>query len=476
MSFLSIVWKSMRQRMLATTLTILSIGLGVGLVVLILMLREEVEQSFSQRSVGYEMLVGAKGSPLQLVLNTIYGLGAPVGNIPYEYYERIADDRMVRLAVPVTVGDNYRGFRVIGTTPAFFNEFTYLEDRKFEMAEGRVFKGDYEAVVGARAAREAGLKIGDTFTPAHGVSAEEGGEVHEEAKTKVVGIMRETGTPMDRGIYVPLETVWGIHAHEVAESDPRYEGMTKEQIEQMKQLEAMEAAHEEQSAPADSSAEDHDHHDAHDNAAHGDTAHDEHGHDGDHDEIHAATSIPDSLKSVTAIYVTLKNRIVFDRFRRAVLDEPVAQAVIPAMEIMNLFEIVGNINAVLLAIAYVVVLVALAGVLVSIYNTMNERRREIAIMRALGARRRTIFALLVAESAIIAFIGGVVGLLLGHGGMAAAADMMQQQTGLPVAPFILHPFEPLVLVAVVLLGAIAGMLPALKGYRTDVQENLAPVS
>lgn len=480
MSFLAIVWKSMRQRMLATTLTALSIALGVGLVVLILMLREEVEQSFSQRSVGYEMLVGAKGSPLQLVLNTIYGLGAPVGNIPYEYYERIAEDRMVRLAVPVTVGDNYRGFRVIGTVPSFFSEFTYLEDQKFEIAQGSVFQNDYEAVVGARAAREAGLKVGDTFTPAHGVSAEEGGEVHEEAKTKVVGIMRETGTPMDRGIYVPLETIWKIHVHEAAETDPRYEGMTKEQIEQMKQLEAMEAeaAREEQGAEGDSSAEDH-HHAGHDDAAHDDTSHNAgHKHEryiNAHGDVYAA-DVPESLKTVTAIYVSLKNRIVFDRFRRAVLDEPVAQAVIPAMEIMNLFEIVGNVNGVLLAIAYVVVLVALAGVLVSIYNTMNERRREIAIMRALGARRRTIFALLVVESTVIAFIGGVAGLLLGHGGMAAAAGMVQEQTGLPVAPFTVHAFEPLVLAAVVLLGAIAGMLPALKGYRTDVQENLAPVS
>lgn len=467
MNFFAIVWKSIRQRSLATVLTAVSIALGVGLVILILTLREEVERSFSQRSVGYEMLVGAKGSPLQLVLNTVYGIGAPVGNIPYSYYERIASDRMVRLAVPVAVGDMYRGFRVVGTLPSFFTEFTYQRDLRFELAEGSVFKEGLQAVLGARAARETGLKIGDTFTPAHGVSAEEGGEVHEHARTTVVGIMRETGTPMDRGIYVPLETVWQIHADELAGSDPRYEGMTEEQIAQMKQLEAMEA---EADTAGERSGEEHAHHHEGDSAAAG-----EEGPDADH-AGHAVSSVPDSLKSVTAVYVSLKNKIVFDRFRRAVLDEPVAQAVIPAMEIKNLFDIVGNINAVLLAIAYMVVLVGLAGVLVSIYNTMNERRREIAIMRALGARRRTIFALVVTESALVALIGGLAGLLLGHIGMIAGGRMVQEQTGLLVDRFAFHSFEPLVLAAVVILGAIAGLLPAIKGYRTDVQRNLSPMS
>ncbi len=463
MSLIAIVWKSMRQRMLATILTALSIALGVGLVTLILMLREEVERSFSQRSVGYEMLIGAKGSPLQLVLNTVYGIGTPTGNIPYGYYQRIASDPMVGLAVPVAIGDHYRGFRVVGTTPAFFKEFTYQRDRHFELADGRVFDKGFEAVLGARAARETGLKIGDTCTPAHGVSAEEGGEVHEHAKTTIVGIMRETGTPMDRGIYVPLETVWEIHADEHAGSDPRYEGMNAEQIAQMKQLEAMEA---------ETASDEHGHaHKADPAGGHGADSE-----EADHAEHEHAATIPDSLKSVTAVYVSLKNKIVFDRFRRAILDEPVAQAVIPAMEIRNLFDIVGNINAILLAIAYVVVLVGLAGVLVSIYTTMNERRREIAIMRALGARRRTIFALLVTESALVALIGGVVGLLLGHIGMIAGAGVVQEQTGLLIERFVFHPFEPLVLAAVVLLGAVAGLVPALKGYRTDVQENLAPIT
>ncbi len=465
MNFFAIVWKSIRQRSLATVLTALSIALGVGLVVLILTLREEVERSFSQRSVGYEMLVGAKGSPLQLVLNTVYGIGAPVGNIPYNYYQRVASDRMVRLAVPVAVGDMYRGFRVVGTLPSFFTEFTYQRDLRFELAEGSAFKEGLQAVLGARAARETGLKIGDTFTPSHGVSAEEGGEVHEHARTTVVGIMRETGTPMDRGIYVPLETVWQIHADELAGSDPRYQGMNEEQIAQMKQLEAMEA---EAGTTGERSGEEHDHHHEGDSAG-------EHGEDADH-AGHAVSSVPDSLKSVTAVYVSLKNKIVFDRFRRAVLDEPVAQAVIPAMEIRNLFDIVGNINAVLLAIAYMVVLVGLAGVLVSIYNTMNERRREIAIMRALGAGRRTIFALVVTESALVALIGGLAGLMLGHIGMIAGGGMVQEQTGLLVDRFAFHSFEPLVLAAVVVLGAIAGLLPAIKGYRTDVQRNLSPMS
>lgn len=446
MSIFAIVWKSIRQRSLGTILTAISIALGTGLVLLILSLREEVERSFSQNSVGYEMLVGAKGSPMQLVLNTIYGLGAPVGNIPYAYYERIASDRMVRLAVPVTVGDNHRGFRVIGTTPAFFNEFNFQKNRRFEIAEGRIFAKEFEAVLGARAAKETGIRVGDTFTPAHGVSAEEGGEEHDDAKTTVVGIMGETGTPMDRGIYITQETVWRIHADESsAGEDPAYSGMTPEQIEQMKQLEAMEG---------------------------GDTA----SHNTATGEDHIEKDVPDSLKTITAIFVNLKNKIVFDRFRRAVLDEPVAQAIIPAMEIRNLFDIIGNINGVLLAIAYIVVLVAMAGVLVSIYNTMNERRREIAIMRALGAQRRTILALVVIESATVAAIGALLGALFSHAAIALGGGLVQQEASIQIERFNIYAFEPLILVAVILLGALAGLIPAVKGYRTDVQENLAPVS
>ena len=256
MNLFKIVIKNMRQRALATWLTTLSVTLGVALTIAILLIRGGMQQRFEQSTLGYEMVVGAKGSPLQLVLNTVFNLDISPGNVSWKLFEQLRDDKRVKFAAPFAVGDNYKGFRIVGTTDAYLKEFDFAEGRKFRLAEGRVFNFDEralkeafeeaaararervarergetpplppprpvhehpetaEAVIGATVAKETGLKIGQTFIAAHGVQDTAATEHHAHNPWTVVGILAPTQTACDRAIYINLDSFYHIEGHEI---------------------------------------------------------------------------------------------------------------------------------------------------------------------------------------------------------------------------------------------------------------------
>lgn len=446
MSILRIVVKNLRQRALATWLTAFSVMLGVALIVAILLIRHGMESRFQQGTLGFEMLVGPKGSPLQLVLNAVYHLDVSQGNIPWGLFEKLRGDPRVKLAVPFAVGDNYQGFRVVGTTDSFFDEFEFEPGRKFVLAEGRVFEFSeeelmhafaeaaarvggkeaghehehehddrtYEAVLGATVAKETGLRVGHTFVASHGLTESPEAKVHGDVAWKVVGILEPTGTANDRAIFINLDSFYHIEGHEIR--DAGKEG-------------------------------------------NGDTATDE-----------------PAPGMISAIVLKLRGQFHALSLQRAINDSPNAMAAFPAAEIRKLFDIVGNIDRVLLAQAILIVIVAGVAIAVSIYNSMSERRREIAILRTLGARRRTIFSIIVLEAVLICSLGAVLGLLGGHVLVALGNALLQQASGFTVAAFQLQTVELIVLGGCVILGALCGLGPAARAYRTDVAENLAPTS
>jgi putative ABC transport system permease protein len=454
MNLLKIVTKNMRQRALATWLTGASVALGVALAVAILLIKQGVQQRFEQGTLGYEMIVGAKGSPLQLVLNTVYNLDVSPGNISWKLFEQLRNDKRVKLAVPFSVGDNYHGFRIVGTTDAFFREFEFEPGRKPELAAGRIFnfnetalraafqeadqrakereakeRGEevkpapepehehasrpFEAVIGATVAQETGLKIGQTFIAAHGVQPTAEAKEHTENPWTVVGILTPTHTACDRGIYINLDSFYHIEGHEIREPTA--------------------AAKEEKDNDPDPGM-------------------------------------------VSSIVLKLQSPIHAFALYRDINDRQDAMAAFPAAEIRKLFDIVGNIDRLLFAQALLILIVAAVAIAVSIYNSMSERRREIAILRALGARRSAIFSIVLLEAVTICLVGAAAGLIGGHLVVAATNEALYRASGFVIPAFHVQTLEWYVLVVAVVLGAMSGLGPALGAYRTDVARNLAPSS
>jgi putative ABC transport system permease protein len=440
MTLLSIVIKNMKQRALATALTTFSVSLGIALASAILLVRNGVQSRFESGYAGYDLIVGPKGSRLQLTLNTVYHLDVSQGNVPWSLYEKLDVDKRVRLAVPFAVGDSYKGHRIVGTIPEFLTEFEFGKGRKFKFAQGRPFRfsehalmhafedaaqrakalregkpppdehdhdhGDnvFEAVLGSEAARLTGLKIGDKFQAAHGVADD--GHEHEELWT-VVGILEPSGTANDRAIFINLDSFYLIKGHE-------------------KGGEQMRGA--------------------------------------------------DELGQVSAIILQMRVPQHAYLLRFQLNELPDVMAVVPELEVRELFKIVGNIDRVLLAQAILIVIVAGIAIAASIYNSINERRREIAILRALGARRVTVFSIIVLEAALVCAMGGLLGLAGGHLVVAGAAGALQQASGFAVSALEFHKIELWLWLGCVILGVVSGLGPAVRAYRTDVAQNLSPTS
>ena len=458
MNLFTIVIKNMRQRALATWLTALSVALGVALTVAIILIRHGMQQRFEQSTLGYEMVVGAKGSPLQLVLNTVFNLDISLGNVSWKLFEELRDDKRVKFAAPFAVGDNYKGFRIIGATDAYLKDFEFAEGQRFRLVEGRVFnfnepalkkafeeaaararervareRGETpppappqhehghpetaEAVIGATVANETGLKIGQTFIAAHGVQDTATSEHHEHNPWTVVGILAPTHTACDRAVYINLDSFYHIEGHEVRET------------------------HEADKKPKEEEK--------------------------DNDP---------EVGQISAIVLKLRSPLDALPLYREINDRTDAMAAFPAAEVRKLFDIVGNVDRVLLAQAILIIIVAGVAIAVSIYNSMSERRREIAILRALGARRQTIFAIVVLEAVMICTLGGVVGILAGHAIVGAANAVLVRASGFQVAVGRFQWTELAILAGCVLLGTLSGLGPAARAYHTEVAKNLAPTS
>jgi putative ABC transport system permease protein len=479
MSLFRIAWRSIERRWLASLLTSLSMALGVALVVSVLLILGIVSDSFRNNSaLGYNMILGAKGGKLQLVLNTVYYLSAPVENIPYTFYQEFlpapqrGDGRdgqyaeLVEFAIPLCLGDYYEGYRVVGTIPAMFDDFVYdaQKGKKYTFAAGRNFRrhtpehGFFEAVIGSVVARDTGLRVGDTFSPTHGPE----GEAHDDFF--VVGILSPSGTPNDRAVFVNMEGFYLLEGHARPE---------KGQVENG----ADDVRPDITAAPSNQT---------HDPAKPGVSKLDEH--------RRHLQPLPIPQREVTAVLLRTVNTLVAPGLQNTINEGAIAQAVMPIAEIYVLFHtIVGPIQWVLLVITMMVCVVSGVSILVSIYNSMSDRRHEIAVMRALGAGRRTVMVIVLLESLLLALAGGCAGWIAGHtliGGLASS--VIEERTGVTIGVFdfapAIKPFESLgvspimnwgistevlLIPGLVLLAVAVGFLPAVAAYRTDVGRALS---
>ena len=402
--------QSIANRKTTAILTILSIALSVFLLLGVEKLRSGAKQSFLQTISGTDLVIGPRSSGTQLLLYSVFHIGNPNNNITLKTLNKLATHRQVKWLVPISLGDSHRGFRVIGTTESYFDHIKTVGDRQLEFILGNRFGKGLQAVIGAKVAQKTGYGIGDGFVVSHGL-----GEVsfskHQQQEFKIVGILKQTGTPIDGSLFVSLQSIEAMH-------------------------------------------------------------HDWHAGKKTHSsETEADTSQP---KLVTAAFVGLKDKISILSFQRVTnqfAGEPIS-AVIPAVAFAEIWRLVSKAQSALLIVAALVALTAITGMVISLYSSLNERRREMAILRSIGAGPRTILWLFMSEALLLAFCGIIIG--------AAAIYLSLWLMGEKIATFagifipIGYPslYEALFLCAIVASALIGAIIPAWRAYRTALSDGL----
>jgi putative ABC transport system permease protein len=407
--------RSLRQHALSSCVTAIAAALACGLVMSVLSIQRQARDAFTGGDLGFDAVLGARGSPLQLVLNAVFHLEASPGNIPWAMYEEVRKRPYVQLAVPYAVGDNYQGFRIVGTTSDLFEKSADAGGLRFALSAGsRLFDPQRrEAVVGSFAAQRSRLRVGDVFNPTHGLAFDAGAEVHPDEYV-VVGVLEPTNSPADRVIFIPIEGVFRMEGHVL-----RGAGAETRPV--------------------------------------------------------AGQAIRDEDKEVSAVLLKLKHPnagLLLDgevnqRGRTATLAWPIGRTMI------DLFNKMGWVSRILELVAYLVAVVAAAGILAALYNTINERRREFAILRALGARRGTVMSAIVVESAAIAGLGALGGFVVYAAILTLAAGIVRARTGVALEVWQFHHVLWAAPLGMTLLGAAAGLLPAIRAYATDVATHLS---
>lgn len=400
MNLFSLSLAYIRARWLTSSLLVLLLSMGVATISLLLHFSYQAEQRLAQDARGFDLVVGAKGSPLQLILSSIYHMDIPTGNILLAEAERLRKHPQVKQAIPLALGDSYRGFRIVGTEPSYITHY------KAEIVEGNPFSAPMEAVVGAAVARETKLIIGSTFAGSHGLT--EGGEEHADSPYKVVGVLKPTGTVIDRLVLTPVESVWKIHGSEA-------------------------------------------HHHHHEKHGHGSEASDE----------------------ITALLITYRTRAAAMSLPREINRMSSMQAASPAFETARLLSLLGIGLDTLRLFGVILIVSAIAGMLVAVYQSMLERRLDIALMRVLGAPKEMLMKQILLETGLLLAVGILGGLLVSHVALAVLPSLSAQLASMGFAPLHLLPAEIGLAAGLLVSGLCVALLPALAAYRVDVSRTLA---
>ena len=514
MTDLRIIIRSLRVRLFSTTVTVLTVAIAVGLLLTLLILKDSGRSAFARGSGNAELLVSADNSPLVSVLNGVFYANPPRNPISMIKYESIRDSFPWKWTVPMQLGESYRGQPVVATTSDFFTEFEPVVGEPWAFSEGRRFAKPYELVVGSEAARLAGLKMGDKVPLTHGFGgSREGGHVHDNHLFEVVGILDATGASHDRAIFTDLRGSWVLHAEDRLERESGHDhgahghghdhgdhddhGHDHEHDDHAHDHDDDDLGHEHENDATAHQHEDHEHDHEHDDHAHDhdddDHGH-EHGHDHDHDLGHDhgldhhghhhphldIEDLTDEDRLITGILLAVPSRggrstsailpQAFDMLRR---DTSITVAS-PANQIDRLFTIVGNIDQVFVAMA-IAVLISGIGILLALWNSMEQRRRQIAILQVLGCSRGRIFSLVITESVLIGVCGTLLGILTCWLGSTIAADQIQARLGVVIDPRLDPSTIIIVIAGTLVLATLSGLAPALRAYRTSVAENLRPI-
>lgn len=434
MILLRLAYKSLLNRRLTVGLTILSVACSVMLLLGVERLRRESQQSFLSTVSGTDLVVGARSGGPQLLLQSVFNIGYPTRNLSRVSYEEIKAHPAVAWVIPLSVGDTHRGFRVVGTNRSYFEHFRYARDRRLALAGGTWLADDAAAVLGAAVARELGYEVGTEMVVAHG--AGEVSFVHHDAHPfRVAGILTATGTPVDRTIFVSLAGVDAMHAE--------FQGAVDQTVDFTDPLAVALAQ-----------------------AAH---------HDHDHEHDHAART-EEGHGSLSALLVGLHDRAAALGLQRSInqSDTEALTAVFPGVALQELWSVIGVIERGLRLLGGFVVVVGLLGMLSSLLATLDQRRREMAILRSVGARPGQIMGLLILETFLVTAAGAVMGLVLVTAAMAVGAPLLEARYGLYLAVGAPNLTELRMLAVLVAAGTLIGVVPGWRVYRRTLIDGLTP--
>ncbi len=411
-----------RHRPLNTALNVLLLALGIATIAVLLLLSRQVEDTLTRNSRGVDLVVGAKGSPLQIILSSVFHADFPTGNISLVDVRSLQRNRLIKNMIPLALGDSYQGFRIVGTN------YDYPELYEAELQIGNWWEKPLEVTLGANVAQQLQLALGDQFNSSHGL-ADDRINVHDGRAFRVSGMFKPTGSVLDNLILTAVESVWAVHdthADSVAHSEPiTQDSVTRRGLPPTGQSQTGQSP------------------------AGGETGQD-----------------------ITALLLQYRSPMAAVQLPRFINQRTNLQAASPPFEVARLFSLVGVGVDGLRAFAYVIILIAALSTFIALYNALRERQYDLAVMRSLGASRATLFLLMVLEGVMISVVGGVLGLLLAHGFVGLLAQWVPQ-SGLGFRALRIIPEEGWLLLGSVLVGVGAALLPAVAAYRTNVAQVLA---
>lgn len=417
MIILRIAWQSILNRKSTTILTILSIAISTLLLVGVEKVRTASRASFINTISGTDLIIGARTGGVQLLLYSVFHIGNATSNVTWKTVEDIKKRKEVRWIVPIALGDSHKGYRVVGTSTDYFKYFKYRRNIPLKLQNGEVFSDLFDAVLGAEVAQNLNYKIGDKIVLAHGTGPVSLGKDHGDTPFRISGILTPTNTPVDKAIHVSMEAIEAIHIG--WETGTFVEGNNKKTPEILRQMKL-------------------------------------------------------NPKAVTALYVGLKSKMStfsLQRWINKYLQEPIS-AILPGVVFGQLWSMVGNVETALFIVTSMVVFTAILGMVISILSSLNERRREMAILRAVGAKPIHVFALLTVEATTIATLGALIGFFCLYGCLFLLKPLIENLTGLYIEIVVPDWNEIVLLFTIVIAGFLASILPAIRAYKKSLSDGL----
>ncbi|KOO04096.1 ABC transporter permease [Vibrio hepatarius] len=411
---LSLAWKSARNRKVTAILSILTVAISVILLLGVERIRTQAKSSFANTISGTDLIVGGRSGQVNLLLYSVFRIGNATNNIDWKSYQEFSQHRSVKWAIPISLGDSHKGFRVMGTNHSYFEHYRYGQKQNLVFTKGREFQQLFETVIGAEVAKELGYQIGSEIIIAHGIS-DVGFSRHDNLPFKVVGILAPTGTPVDKTVHVSLEAIEAIHVG--WESGANLGNTPDAQQLQNRDFQP---------------------------------------------------------KQITAMMLGLKSKIQTFALQRQIntyTKEPLS-AILPGVALHELWGMMSVAEQALMAVSAFVVIAGLLGMLSSLLTSLQERRREMAILRAMGARPRHVFSLLILEASSLTFIGILLGTFSLYWLLFVAAPFIQQSYGINLSVITLSNYELSLLALVQLAGTVIGFIPALRAYKQSLSDGM----
>ena len=413
-----LAWKNIWFKPLNTILSVVLLTSSVAIITTLVLVEKQFEEKFSSNIDGVDLVMGAQGSPLQLILSSVYQVDSPTGNISYDSAKVWMQHPFVQKAIPLAFGDNYRGYKILGTTP------DYLEKYGATISEGKLFEKNFEVVIGSDIAKKLRLKIGDEFFGSHGDAAE--GEVHDHYGYKVVGIAKPTGKVVDNLILCTIPSVWQMHGGHGEEENP----------------------------------------------AHGEEGHvhvegEEH-----HEEVDMTLYEPGM--EITAVLLKFRNKMGIVTWPRIIAQNTKMQVASPAIEVNRLFSLFGIGISALQYLAYGIMLISGISIFIALYNTLKERENEFALMRVNGAKRLQLLKVVMIESLLLCVVGFIFGTILGRVGLSMLSNSAEEDFKMSFNPYeFIWEKEGTLFLLTIFVGFIAALIPAVKAYNLNISKTLA---